>query len=48
MEYKGFVIRDYGYGYHVYGISADTIKYGFVRNFETVDEAMGYIDKLNG
>lgn len=48
MEYKGFSIIDCGWGYHVYGTSTNTIKYGFVRNFETIEEAMDYIDNLNG
>lgn len=49
MEYKGFTIVDMGWGFHVYGTSANTIKYGFVRNFETIQEAMDYIDNyLNG
>lgn len=48
MEYKGFTIVDMGWGYHVYGTSANTIKYGFARNFETIQEAMDYINNLNG
>lgn len=48
MEYKGFTIIDMGWGYHVYGTSVNTVKYGFVGNFETTWEAMYYIDNLNG
>lgn len=48
MQYKGFTIIDMGWGYHVYGTSANTVKYGFVRNFETIQEAMDCIDNLNG
>lgn len=45
-EYKGFSIIDCGWGFRVYGTSAETMKYGFVRNFESVDEAINFIDKL--
>lgn len=44
-EYKGFTIVDMEWGYHVYGTSAETMKYGFVRNFESVDEAINWINE---
>lgn len=45
-EYKGFTIIDCGWGFRVYGTTMETFKYGFVRNFETIVEAMNFIDEL--
>lgn len=42
MQYKTFTIQYYGSGVYIYGTS------GIVRNFPTVQEAIEYIDNLNG
>lgn len=42
MQYKSFTIQYYGSGVYIYGAS------GIVRNFPTVQEAIEYIDEIDG
>lgn len=48
MEYKGFTIRDYGWGFRVFGTRRDTMRFGYVGAFESVREAQEWIDRFIG
>ena len=48
--YNGFGICYYCGSYHIYGLDKNTmkygLKYGYLRNFKTEEEAENFIDNL--
>lgn len=47
-EYMGFTITESYGDWLVFGTNKETIKYGFVRRFDTSDEAENYIRNFKG